>query len=83
MENALSARTGVIQSQIQGEPGTGFEKVGKLGKFECGNCFFYKDDSCGQQTMMARSKQPKLPNGRVKVADTDCCEYVKRMGRNA
>ena len=65
---------------IKGEKGTGFEKRGKKGPFECGNCEYFKDDSCGQKDMMSKSKEPKLPNGRIKVAAEDCCEYVERVG---
>lgn len=70
----------INQFAIKGEPGTGFEKRGKKGPFECGNCEYYKEGSCGQKDMMAKSKEPKLPNGRIKVAATDCCEYIERNG---
>lgn len=68
---------------IQGEPGTGFEKAGNLGEFECGNCLFFDASAgaCGQQDMKAHSKQPRLADGRVSVSEEDCCEYVRRMGR--
>lgn len=84
MTNALSARTGVIQSQVKGEPGTGYEGPKGLGEFECENCEYFdaKTSSCGQKTMMAKSKQPRLPNGRVKVDPEGCCEYVDRVGRS-
>jgi hypothetical protein len=65
---------------IKGEKGTGFEKRGKKGPFECGNCEYFKDGSCGQKDMMEKSKEPKLANGRIKVAAEDCCEYIEREG---
>ena len=68
---------------IQGEMGTGFEKAGNLGEFECENCFYFDaaEGACNQETMRAISKQPRLADGRVAVAPEDCCEYVKRMGK--
>lgn len=65
---------------IHGEAGTGFEKRGDKGPFECGNCRFFAEESCGQKDMMAKSKQPRLANSRVKVDDDDCCEYIDRVG---
>lgn len=71
---------------IKGERGTGFEKAGTLGEFECGNCSFFedKDDeggACYQEDMMAKSKELKHEDGSVKVEAEDCCEYVDRVGR--
>lgn len=66
---------------VQGEPGTGFEKRGNKGPFECGNCEYFDGQSCGQKTMMERSRQPKLPSGRIRVDADDCCEYVERRGK--
>ena len=68
---------------VQGEQGTGFEKAGNLGEFECGNCFFFDASAgaCNQSDMKMLSKQPKLADGRVAVAEADCCEYVQRVGR--
>lgn len=68
---------------IQGEMGTGFEKAGNLGEFECENCFYFDAvaEACSQETMKALSKQPRLADGRVSVAAEDCCEYLKRMGK--
>jgi hypothetical protein len=68
---------------IQGEMGTGFEKAGTLGEFECENCLYFDaaEGACNQETMKAISKQPRLADGRVSVAAEDCCEYVKRMGK--
>lgn len=81
--NAFAQRLGIVQSQVQGEPGTGYESPKNLGEFECENCAYFdsKTSSCGQPTMKARSKRPKLENGRVKVEPEGCCEYVKRVGR--
>jgi hypothetical protein len=66
-------------SAIIGEPGTGFEKRGNSGPFECGNCAFF-DGACNQPDMMRMSKEPREKDGRVKVKREDCCEYVKRVG---
>ena len=68
---------------VQGEAGTGFEKAGSLGEFECGNCKFFDAaaGACDQTDMKQVSKQPRLADGRVVVSDEDCCEYVWRIGR--
>lgn len=68
---------------IKGEMGTGFEKASNLGEFECGNCSYFDAaaGACDQDTMKAWSKQPRLADGRVVVADEDCCEYVQRIGK--
>ena len=68
---------------INGEPGTGFEKAGDLGEFECGNCEYFDPEAnaCDQKDMKAKSKQPRLKDGRVSVEPEDCCEYVERVGR--
>ena len=68
---------------IQGEAGTGFEKAGNLGEFECENCLYFDASAgaCNQETMKAVSKQPRLADGRVSVDAEDCCEYIKRAGR--
>jgi len=73
----------VNQSAIKGEQGTGFEKAGNLGEFECENCSYFDAPAgaCNQETMMALSKQPRLADGRVSVEGADCCEYVKRIGK--
>lgn len=70
-------------SAVKGEPGTGFEKAGDLGEFECGNCEYFnaKASACSQKDMMKNSKQPRLKDGRVSVDAEDCCEYVERVGR--
>lgn len=65
---------------IKGEKGTGFEKRGDKGPFECGNCRFFRQ-GCDQEDMKKKSKQPRLPNGLVKVDADDCCEYVDRIGQ--
>lgn len=69
---------------IKGESGTGFEKAGSLGEFECGNCKFFDASAgaCDQPDMKAMSKQPRLADGRVSVDAADCCEYVARIGEN-
>jgi hypothetical protein len=81
--NALSSRLGIHPSQVQGERGTGYEAPMGLGEFECENCAFYRasESSCGQSTMKALSKLPRMSNGRVRVHPEGCCEYVKRVGR--
>jgi hypothetical protein len=68
---------------VQGEQGTGFEKAGTLGEFECGNCLYFDASAgaCNQADMKKFSKQPRLADGRVSVAEEDCCEYVKRVGK--
>lgn len=67
---------------IKGEKDTGFEKAGKLGEFECGNCRYFDGDSCGQADMMKHSKQPRVDGSRrVVVHEEDCCEFVDRVGR--
>ena len=68
---------------VQGERGTGFEKAGDLGEFECGNCRYFDAvaGACNQADMKAMSQQPRLADGRVVVAEEDCCEYVQRMGK--
>jgi hypothetical protein len=70
----------INQFAIKGEPGTGFEKRGKKGEFTCRNCEYFKDNSCGQKDMIAKSTQP-LKNGRRVVEPLDCCEYVDRVGK--
>jgi PAB1-binding protein PBP1 len=67
---------------IKGEQGTGFEKAGNLGEFECGNCSYFDATAgaCNQEDMKVLSKQPRLADGRVAVAEEDCCEYVQRVG---
>jgi hypothetical protein len=66
---------------IKGEPGTGFEKAGTLGEFECGNCSFFENQGCYQKDMKGKSKEPRNKDGSVEVAEEDCCEYVDRVGR--
>lgn len=70
----------VDQAEIKGERGTGYEDPAGKGPFECGNCNYFRNGSCGQKTMMAVSRQPKLPGGRIKVDFHGCCEYVERKG---
>ena len=66
---------------IKGETGTGFEKRGSKGPFECGNCEYFNGASCGQKDMMDKSKQPREKDGRVKVDAEDCCEFIERVGK--
>jgi len=64
---------------VKGEPGTGFEKRGGKGPFECGNCGYFKNgNACHQKDMMLKSKQPRHSDGTVKVDVPDCCEFVER-----
>lgn len=81
--NVLAERAAIRKPKgvIHGEAGTGYEN-GKLGEFECENCHYYResDSSCGQSTMVALSKQPKVGT-RVKVDPEGCCEFVDRMGK--
>jgi hypothetical protein len=74
--------TEVKQSDINGESGTGFEKRGTKGPFECGNCGFFDDGACHQVTMKKLSKQPRNTAGFPKVDEEDCCEYVERIGHH-
>ena len=73
----------INQSAIKGEASTGFERRGNKGPFECGNCHYFRDNSCGEENMMKFSKQPKLKNGRIQVHSQDCCEYVERVGNSS
>ncbi len=66
---------------IKGERGTGFEKAGTLGEFECGNCSFFEGQGCYQEDMKEKSKEPRNKDGSVQVGEEDCCEYVDRVGR--
>lgn len=70
---------GIQQGEIKGELGTGFEKRGNKGPFECGNCEYFSDGLCHQKTMMKVSKQPRR-DGHPKVGRNDCCEYIERRG---
>lgn len=66
-------------SHVKGEPGTGYEGPA-AGLFQCSNCRYFRNGSCGQPTMMQRSQQPKGLDGRVTVEPGGCCEYVDRVG---
>jgi len=67
---------------LKGEEGTGFEKRGTKGPFECGNCeYFNGTNACKQPDMKKLSRQPKWPDGTVVVEPSDCCEYVERIGK--
>jgi hypothetical protein len=70
---------------IKGEEGTGYEpsvvKGKDLGEFECENCHFFKDGTCGQPDMVAHAKPSDLKNGRRVVDPEGCCEFVDRVGK--
>lgn len=67
---------------LHGEEGTGFEKRGNKGPFECGNCtYFVGGNACNQEDMKKLSRQPKWPDGTIKVEAADCCEYIERKGK--
>ena len=66
-------------SQVKGESGTGYEGPQK-GPFSCSNCEYFNAGSCGQKTMMAESKRPRVAGGRVQVDPEGCCEYIDRIG---
>lgn len=66
-------------SQVKGEAGTGYEGPDK-GLFQCQNCEYFRNGSCGNELMMERSKLPKTENGRVIVSPEGCCEYIDRVG---
>jgi hypothetical protein len=84
MASLREAARNVSGSDIAGEPGTGFEERGDLGPFECGNCkSFDQDNGCHNKNMMAKSKRPRKPDGRIQVTAPDCCEYIHRMGRQS
>ena len=74
----------INQSAIKGEEGTGFEKRGNKGPFECGNCTYFDavNGACEQSDMVRISKQPRLSDGRPSVDAADCCEYVERKSQN-
>jgi hypothetical protein len=65
-------------SAVNGEPGTGYEPPEGKGPFQCSNCEYFRDGSCGQKTMRERSKLPRVEDGRVKVDPAGCCEYIDR-----
>jgi len=77
-ESLLSDR--LDYSSIKGAVGTGYEPAGGKGPFSCGNCEYFKHESCGQKDMMRKSKQPRTSDGRIKVDVHGCCEYVERVG---
>lgn len=85
MANSLGKAVKVNQSAIRGEAGTGYEAENGLGEFECGNCKYLTNGKggkgCNQSIMKAKSKLPRLPDGRVKIDGEGCCEYVWRVGR--
>lgn len=66
---------------VTGEPGTGYEAPKDLGEFECENCkFFTAPNKCNQRDMKRNSKQPRHPDGSVKVDPEGCCSYIVRIG---
>jgi len=71
----------INQFSIKGEKGTGYEDPDGKGPFSCENCEYFKNNSCGQKDMVAKSKRPKTKDGRVEVDPKGCCEYVERTGR--
>lgn len=72
----------IDSTKVKGEPGTGYEPPNGKGPFKCGNCHYFKDGSCGQETMMQLSKQPRTDGNRVQVDPEGCCEYVERVGQS-
>lgn len=67
---------------LKGEEGTGFEKRGNKGPFQCDNCTYFIDgNSCNQEDMKKLSRQSKWPNGTVVVDALDCCDFIQRMGQ--
>ena len=70
----------IVSSQVRGEDGTGFEKRGDRGPFECGNCTYFKDGTCHQSTMTEHSKQPRKGEYPIVKAE-DCCEYISRKAK--
>ena len=75
--------TQIDSSKVKGEVGTGYEGPNGKGPFSCSNCEYFRNGSCGQETMMDRSKLPKTENGRVVVDPNGCCEYVDRLGKKS
>ncbi len=70
----------VNSNHVKGEHGTGFEKRGNKGPFECGNCKHFTGKSCNQPDMVKMSTLTRL-NGNPVVNSDDCCEYVDRVGK--
>ena len=67
---------------LKGEESTGFEKRGSKGPFRCDNCeYSVGGNACNQEDMKRYSKQPKWPDGTIKVDGPDCCEYIERTGK--
>jgi len=73
----------INQFAIKGEKGTGYESPDGRGPFECANCEYFRssNNSCGQKDMVAKSKRPHTPDGRVQVEAKGCCEYIERTGK--
>ena len=70
----------MVNAAYVGETTTGFQKGLGRGPFKCGNCVFYKHDTCRQPVMIQISAQPRTSDGYPKVDDDDCCTYVRRPG---
>lgn len=77
----MAEKLQINSANVHGEPGTGFEERGDKGDFVCGNCQYFKNNSCGQADMMKLSKRQRTKDGRIQVHDRDCCEFVDRQGR--
>lgn len=66
---------------VHGETGTGYEAFDDKGEFECSNCRWFREpDRCHQSDMKERSRQPRHPDGSVKIDPEGCCDYVYRKG---
>lgn len=62
---------------VQGEAGTGFRDVKQ--PLNCSTCHhFVNGNACNGQSMKKLSKQPKHPDGNVKVGAGDYCVYHER-----
>lgn len=70
----------INQHAVRGEQGTGFEKRGNLGPFQCSNCRYFSDGLCRQEDMLRESRQPRR-DGQVEVDKEDCCEFIERVGK--
>jgi hypothetical protein len=71
-----------IDSAEKGDPKTGYEDPDGKGPFNCQNCEYYSDGSCGQPDMMRDSpaSRKRVDRGRIKVDALGCCKYVDRVG---
>jgi len=78
-ENESQQHDQIDSPSVKGELGTGYEDGEGKGPFSCQNCEYFRDDSCGQKDMMAKSKRPRTSGGRVVVEPAGCCDYVERL----